>query len=158
MSNKIGKRGESIFSTIISRYVNSKGFLLNPIFLGEKFPVVDFYIDLLEYPTKRGFFFASVKATKQGLNPNKSKIKITISKTEIELLNKFTVPVYLFGINEQTEEGYFISANTLDNSKNLNGISTKYPLSITNIEKLWKEVCDYWENNSEITKFVSSFK
>ena len=40
MSNRIGKRGENIFATIISRNVASKGFLLDPTFLGDKFPTV----------------------------------------------------------------------------------------------------------------------
>ncbi|HYV90288.1 MAG TPA: hypothetical protein VE978_00825 [Chitinophagales bacterium] len=158
MNNKIGKRGESIFSTIVSRYIQSKGFLLDPIFLGEKFSAVDFYVDLLSFTGKRGFFFASVKATTQGLNSGGTKIKIPIKKKLIKQLNKFTVPVYLFGIDEKMETGYFISANGIDGSKYLNGIPTKYPVTEQNITMLWKEVKDYWMRNQEITNFDSRFK
>ena len=35
--NKVGKRGESIFATKIS-----KDFILDPSFLGDKYPSVDF--------------------------------------------------------------------------------------------------------------------
>lgn len=157
MNNKIGKRGESIFSTIVGRDVPSKGYLLDPVFLGDKFPTVDFYVDLLKYPKKRGFFFASVKTTTLGVN-KKNKLKISVPKEEIALLSKFTVPVYLFGINEKTEEGYFISCNSLDPSKNLNGVPLLYPVNSSNVGKLWKEVCNYWNTNKEITNFVSSFK
>jgi hypothetical protein len=58
-SNRIGKRGENIFATIISRNVASRGFLFDPTFLGDKFPTVDFHVDLLQYPYK-AFFYASV--------------------------------------------------------------------------------------------------
>ncbi len=56
MGNVIGKRDESIFSTIISRYVDQKGFLLDPTFLGEKFPTVDFYVHLLSKNDIKAFF------------------------------------------------------------------------------------------------------
>lgn len=82
---------------------------------------------------------------------------ITIDKTEIIALQKFMVPVYLFGIDEKSEKGYFINANNLSAQENLNGISTKYPASKHYITLLWKEVSDYWDNNNEITNFVSSF-
>jgi hypothetical protein len=157
MSNKIGKRGENIFSTIISRFVDPVGFMLDPTFLGDKFPSVDFYIDLLNYSQKRGFFFASVKTTTLGYNPSKTKMKITVDKEEIAELNKFQVPVYLFGIDEKSENGYFICANKLDNGQHLNGLPTKYPIDTQHINELWKEVANYWDNNHEITKFASYF-
>jgi hypothetical protein len=158
MSNHIGKRGENIFSTIISRYVPTAGFMLDPTFLGEKFPSVDFHVDLLNYPHKKGFFFASVKTTTRGYNADQSRLKITVDKDEIAELNKFPVPVYLFGIDENEETGFFLNANSLDNTHNLNGIPVDYPVNLDNIERLWKEVANYWDNNNEITKFVSHFK
>jgi hypothetical protein len=156
MSNKIGKRGENIFATIISRNIATKGFLLDPTFLGDKFPTVDFHVDLLEYPFK-GFFYASVKTTTLGYYPEGDRIRITIDKDEIAELSKFILPVYVFGIDEIREKGYVISANNLDKSMNVNGVITKYPLDSGNIELLWKEVAGYWDNSREITKFVSSF-
>jgi hypothetical protein len=156
MSNRIGKRGENIFATIISRNIATKGFLLDPTFLGDKFPTVDFHVDLLEYPFK-GFFYASVKTTTLGYYPDGDRIRITIDKDEIAELSKFVLPVYIFGIDEIREKGYVISANNLDKSMNVNGVITKYPLDSGNIELLWKEVAGYWDNSREITKFVSSF-
>lgn len=156
MSNKIGKRGEIIFSTIISRKVASRGFLLDPTFLGDKFPTVDFHVGLLEYSHK-GFFYASVKTTTLGYYPNGEKIKINIDKEEIAELNKFTLPVYVFGIDEIHERGYLISTSHLSNSKNTNGLPTKYPVNSSNIEILWKEVANYWNNNRKMAKFVSIF-
>jgi hypothetical protein len=157
MANIIGKRGESIFSTIISRYVDPVGFLLDPTFLGEKFSTVDFYVHLLNFNHKKAFFFASVKTTTLGYNANNTKLKITVEKEEIAELGKYHIPVYLFGIDEIKELGYFICANHLDANNNLNGIPTRFPVNASNVLLLWEEVVNYWNNNDEITKFVSHF-
>src|SRR4051812_40627594 len=138
MGNVIGKRGESIFSTIISRYVDPAGFLLDPTFLGEKFPTVDFYVHLLNYNTKKAFFFASVKTTTVGYTADNTKLKITVDKAELAELIKYPIPVYLFGIDENKEIGYFVCANHLDATKNLNGIPTKYSVNATNVRLLWE--------------------
>ncbi len=156
MNNKIGKRGENIFATIISRNVASKGFLLDPTFMGDKFPTVDFHVDLLQYPHK-AFFYASVKTTTLGYSPGDEKIKITIGKEEVAELGKFSIPVYIFGIDETKEKGYMISANNLNTSLNINGIPTRFPITNTVLQLLWKEVADYCDNSRIITKFVSSF-
>jgi hypothetical protein len=157
MGNIIGKRGESIFSTIISRYVDLVGFLLDPTFLGDKFPTVDFYVHLLNYNLRKAFFFASVKTTTLGYNANHSKLKITVEKEELAGLVKYQLPVYLFGIDENKELGYFICANHLDAKRNLKGISTRFPVNAININLLWMEVANYWNINNGITNFVSHF-
>ncbi len=156
MSNKIGKRGESIFSTIISRNVASRGFLLDPTFLGDKFPTVDFHVGLLDYPLK-GFFYASVKTTTLGYYPDRKRLRINIDKEDVAELNKFTIPVYVFGIDEIEEKGFLISANNLDNSKNINGIPTTFPVNSLNLDLLWNEVAQYWNNHSKLTNFISNF-
>lgn len=115
MSNRIGKRGENIFATTISRNVASRGFLFDPTFLGEKFPTIDFHVDLLQYPY-RAFFYASVKITTLGYYPGNERIKITIGKEEVAELGKFLTPAYIIGIDETQEKGYLISVNNLNSS------------------------------------------
>ena len=158
MSNRIGKRGESIFSTIISRYVPAYGYLLDPVFLGDKFQTIDFYVDLLEYPQKRGFFFASVKTTTQGYYEDNSRLKINVDAQELRELGRFAVPVYLFGIDEVQESGYFLSANHIFTGSNLNGIPTRHPVDINNIRLLWEEVSSFWNTHNQLSAFTSNFQ
>ncbi len=158
MSNRIGKRGESIFSTIISRYVPAYGYLLDPVFLGDKFQTIDFYVDLLAYPQKRGFFFASVKTTVQGYYEDNARIKISVDAEELRELSRFAVPVYIFGIDEVQETGYFLSANHLRAGANLNGIPTRYPVDINNIKLLWEEVRSFWDSHNQLSAFTSNFR
>jgi hypothetical protein len=156
MHDFIGKRGEVIFTNIISRNTDPLRFLFDPTFMGEKFSGVDFYVGL-NYTLKKGFFLASIKATTLGYSADGTRIKIVVDKEEIDLLSKFQAPVYLFGIDAIHEKGYFINANKLDKSKNLNGIPVKYPINSEHMELLWMEVKTYWDNNREITKFISHF-
>lgn len=79
MSNDIGKRGERIFTVLSGRFFDPNGYLFDPIFLGDKYPTVDFYVDLLNYTDKKGFFFVSVKTTTQGYTADKTKLKIHLT-------------------------------------------------------------------------------
>ena len=82
MSNDIGKIGERIFTVLIGRYFDQQGYLFDPIFLGDKYPTVDFYVDLLNNQDEKGFFFVSVKTTIQGYSADKKKLKIKANGKE----------------------------------------------------------------------------
>jgi hypothetical protein len=90
MAKVIGKRSESICSTIINRYVDAAGFLLDPSFLGEKFPAVDFYVHLLNYDMDKAFLFSSVKTTSVWYTADNTKLKITVDHAE--LYNQSNIP------------------------------------------------------------------
>jgi hypothetical protein len=156
MSNRIGKRGENIFATLITRKSTTGNFLFDPTFLGDKFPTVDFYVALLDFPLK-AFFFASVKTTTLGYTAGGEKLRVIIDKKDVAELSAFNLPVYIFGIDEGMEQGFFIAASEFNTSLNINGITTKFPITPGNLEQLYKEVGDYWNNSHKNTKFVSSF-
>lgn len=157
MSNDIGKRGERIFTVLIGRYFDPNGYLFDPIFLGDKYPTVDFYLDLLSYTDKKGFFFVSVKTTTQGYTSDKSKLKIQVSKDELKELIKYPILVYLFGIDAVEEKAYFTCVNHIDANNNLNGLSVGYELNKLSMNLLWEEVKLFWDNNHSIHSFTSKF-
>ena len=157
MSNDIGKIGERIFTVLIGRYFDPNGYLFDPIFLGDKYPTVDFYVDLLNNQEEKGFFFVSVKTTTQGYSADKTKLKIHVSKEELKALTKYPVPVYLFGIDAVEEKGYFTCVNHIDTNSNLSGLPVAYPLEITYMNTLWNEVKQFWNANHSIDSFTSKF-
>jgi len=114
-------------------------------------------VHLLNYDTKKTFFFASLEINTLGYSADSKKLKIAINKAELTQLDMYPIPFYLFGIDENKVLDYFICANHLDATKNLNGILTRFPVNATNINLLWMEVAKYWKQNKEITKFVSHF-
>jgi hypothetical protein len=156
MRNSIGSRGESIFEVLITKHTTS-GRLFDPSFLGDKHPLIDFHIDLLNHPYP-AFFHASIKATRRGYTAKKDRLKVSISKSEKITLAKCIVPVYIFGIDEKTEKGYLAPANNLASHLITSNISTLHEITEANLLKLYKEVSAYWENSRKKTKFVSSFK
>ena len=157
MSNEIGKRGERIFAFIIGKSFAPYGYLFDTVFLGDKYPTVDFYIDLLNYHTKKGFFFASVKTTTQGYTTEKNHLKIFVSKEELQELVKYPVPTYLFGIDAIEEKGYFTCVNHIDTEQNLSSLSLKYPMEPAYLSALWAEVKHFWDNNNSIHSSTSKF-
>ena len=157
MRNHIGNRGESIFEVLVTKHMPGAGRLFYPTFLGDKYPVIDYQIDLLEHPFP-AFFYASIKTTQQGYTANKGRLKVTILKKDREGLGRHIVPVYIFGIDENLEKGYMASANDPNSKLIINNISTFFPITENNLKLLHKEVSGYWENSRKKTKFVSSFK
>ena len=157
MSNEIGSRGEFIFAMLLSRRDAVQKSLFKPIFLGDKQPTVDFYVDLLNYPHKKGFFFANVKATTLGYTADGTKLKILVDKAELSELLKYPTPTYLFGIDAVEEKGYFINVNHINTHNNLNGLSVEYPINVQNISALWEEVKQFWDINHSIHAFTSKF-
>ena len=63
MANVIGNRGELIFELAITYYAQFQKPLFRPGFLGEKWPTVDYYIELLDVPDAQPFFFVQVKTS-----------------------------------------------------------------------------------------------
>jgi hypothetical protein len=156
--NRIGKRAENIFSVLIGKYVTNKNcHLLNPEFLGDKYPSVDFIVDLEQYDKSKAFFFVSVRATRNGYTQAENKLKVQFPKDDLDELKKMPVPTYLVGIDEKDEKGYILSVNGLI-EQNVSSLSTQHPIDEQNIEFLWSEVKDYWDNSNELAKFISKFK
>ena len=157
MSNEIGKRGERIFAFIVGKSFAPHGYLFDTVFLGDKYPTVDFYVDLLNYTVKKGFFFASVKTTTQGYTTEKNHLKIFVSKEELQELVKYQVPTYVFGIDAVEEKGYFTRVNHINIDQNLSSLSLAYPMESPYLWELWEEVKLFWDNNGSIHSFTSKF-
>lgn len=156
--NKIGKRAENIFAVLIGKFIESKNcHLLIPEFLGDKYPVIDFIVDLNNYDKSKAFFFVSVRATRMGYTKNEKNLKVSFNKKDMDRLKKIPVPTYIAGIEEKEVKGYIMSLQNI-NSDNISSFSTKYPINDENIEILWNEITEYWNKSNELTQFKSHFK
>src|SRR5262245_22873586 len=63
LSNLIGDRGENIFELAITDYREFARPLFKPGFLGDKWPAVDYYVELVGVEGSTPFFFAQIKTT-----------------------------------------------------------------------------------------------
>lgn len=111
-TNSVGGFGENLAAVHLSRPVraNYQRPLFRPAHLGEKYPVVDFIVDVLD-PSENsiGFFFVQVKSTSKA----KAKSRTLALDIELEKFNKLAgipVPTFLIGVDTQTEHAFLIAA------------------------------------------------
>lgn len=152
-TNRLGKRGESIFSTKISKH-----FLLDPSFLGDKYESIDFIIDLNTAQTKKAFFFVSVKTTAVAkYSPKANRLEIQVKKKELAQLKKFKIPTYIVGIDEGKEKAFIVAVKGIS-AKSIKSIPTKFSINNkTNLQALFSEVELYWNRAKDHRTFTSKF-
>ena len=101
--NAIGDRGESIFTTRITQYN-----LFKVYFLGEKAPIVDFLLEILDEQHPY-YFMVQVKSTELGYNKD-GKLKAVVPNDKYVKLVERLVPTYVAGVDVSTETVYLCPA------------------------------------------------
>jgi hypothetical protein len=152
----IGNRGEAIFKVRITDPYGPGG---NPLFraysLGDKFPTLDFLVELVGLPAgKVGYFFAQVKATRQGFTKKPPvRLRVKVSQRDINRMLIYPGPTYVIAIDERKghELAYIASVNGTAMGT-LQGMPPTYPLDAANMQTLWNEVDTYWTNKQMILK------
>ncbi|MBI1927986.1 DUF4365 domain-containing protein [Candidatus Poribacteria bacterium] len=155
----IGQRGESIFYVIITRLYGRSGPLFRPQFLGDKWPTVDFIVELTNCPGRiTPYFFAQVKTTSQGYTQKRRRLKVKVSKADAERFSSYPAPTYIIGIDEIEEVGYIISVEG-EHDSGLSSLSTQFPIGEEVQDLLWREVTDFWmgvDTSGKTSRFVDS--
>ena len=98
-----GFRGEKILELCLTDYQAFSKPLFRPGFLGDKWPEIDFYVELTSVRGKRLYFFAQAKATRATLIPAKTDLTISTKKKDIEHLLQIPGPTYIFVIHEPSK-------------------------------------------------------
>lgn len=142
-SNRIGALGEHLFNYIISR-----NYKFQPVQLGEKYPNVDFFVELLGCD-KPYYFLVQTKATEKGINRN-GKLRISIPKGKIKALAKYSCPTYLVGIDIPGEQAFIYPVNKMPR-KAISSFSTAKPLTAAILDNLFDDVIAFW-GNTDIKK------
>lgn len=147
----IGSRGESMFETLILAPWDRPEPLFNPAYFGDKFPTLDHYVELVG-ATARYYFFVQVKSTALGYEEvhEEKRLRVRVSKTDVDRLVAFPAPTYIVGIDERKWKAYILSVN--EPRKGMTSFPTKYPLNRKNMLKLWDEVSEYWASKDMVLK------
>jgi hypothetical protein len=139
--NAIGSTGENIAKAILEFFPNFK-----VVFLGEKFPVVDFYVEVEEdgntYP-----FLIQVKATTSNLTTRKC-LCVAVPNLKYQSLHSKPIPTYVGGVHIDTAQLYI--APTYSSKKRITSIKPNCVLSIEN-----KDMCA--ENMNRIKNDVKAY-
>jgi hypothetical protein len=90
------------------------------------------------------FFFVQVKATRQGYTRGRPRrLKVGMSKADVERFALIPAPAYLVGIDEPGEVGY-IQAILTGMKGPISSLSTRFPLDCVNLPRLYEEVEQFW--------------
>lgn len=153
MSDELGKRGEALFYVTITRFYGRERPLFRLQFLGDKWPTLDFFVELVDAGDSTPYFFAQVKATRKGRLRN-GRLRVEVERDDMRRLALYPAPTYVVGIDEISEEGYILSANG-ESANSLASLPTDFPINKTNQELLWEEVKQFWTRIR--TRHISTF-
>ena len=154
-SNAIGDRGESIFTTRITQEN-----LFRVYFLGEKAPIVDFLLEILDEKNPY-YFMVQVKSTEKGYN-KKGRLKASVPIKKLNKLIDKALPTYIAGVDLNSEIVYVCPA--FDKNIKYTTIATNHLLYFNNKEETMKtlsllkqDVIHYYKSYN-IAEFKETYK
>ena len=144
MQDALGARGEAIFYVLLTEFHSDAGPIFRPQFLGDKWPTVDYVVELLGADPAVPFFFVQVKTTRAGYTKRDKRLKVSVTKADMERLASFPAPTYIVGIDERAETGFLLSANG-ERLDRVASLPSDFPIDRTTRERLWNEVKAFWD-------------
>ena len=140
-----GFRGEKILELCLTDYQEFKRPLFRPGFLGDKWPSIDFYVELQAVRKRKPYFFAQAKATTATLSRS---LSISTKKKDIEQLLQIPGPTYIFGIHEPSGRVFVRSVHANTPVQAITRIPLSHELTRRNLRMLHDEVREFWNNHS----------
>lgn len=145
-ADDIGERGQAVFYLLMTQIAPGRSDpYFRPRFLGDKFPTFDFLVELVGAESR--FFFAQVRATRQGYRPatGGDRLRVNVSRDDALRMAACPVPAHVVGIDEPQEVGYLLSLNE-PRRTGLGGLPTRHRVDCQNLARLWQEVRQFWAN------------
>ena len=143
----IGYRGEKILELRLTDYMGVGKSLFRPGFLGDKWPAIDFYVELNAVRGRRPYFFGQAKTTSSPLTPESTHLNISARKKDVERLLRVPGPTYIFGVHEPSQRVFVRSVHTGTLGRAITRIPLANELTVTSLETLHREVRDFWSTN-----------
>jgi hypothetical protein len=111
ITNELGQRGEALFYVLLTKFYGREKPIFRPQFLGDKWPTVDFIIELVDAGMATHYFFTQVKTTRDGYTKKDRRLQVQVKRDDLRKLASYPAPTYIVGIDEVEETGYITSAN-----------------------------------------------
>ena len=156
VSDAIGRRGEAIFVVLMTEFHSTRGPIFRPQFLGDKWPVADYIVELERAGSQIPYFFVQVRTTREGYTTRERRLKVRVSQEQVVALAAYPAPTYIVGIDEREEVGYLVSANG-ERRGRMSSLSTRFPINRRNRRLLWNEVRAFWRKRRS-PRLASAFR
>jgi hypothetical protein len=144
----LGQRGEALVYLALTESDRSTvPLLFQAAFMGDKWPGVDYVVQLIGAPPDAvtPFFFVQAKATNQG-HTTTGRLKVKVSKKGLTRLRALPAPTYIVGVDEGSGESFIVSSMGARNS--FGSISRRFPINAQVRAVLWDEVYNYWRTRT----------
>ena len=146
LAGVVGERGESIFELAITNYQQFGGPLFRPCFFGDRWPAVDYYVELLGEADLRPALLVQVKATTKKLARNARALELRLTARDCRALYLTPGPTYLVGVHEPTRRVFIRSIHERA-AGGLYRIPIQYELTPKNLKVLYNEVRAFWKKH-----------
>jgi hypothetical protein len=143
-----GYRGEKIVELCLTDYQAFPKPLFRPGFLGDKWPAIDYYIELTAVRGRRLYFFAQAKSTTSTLTGLSKHLSVSTKKKDIDRLLRIPGPTYILGVHEMSRRVFVRSVHAGMPVEAITKIPISHELTGANLRALHDEVRDYWITNS----------
>ena len=140
-----GFRGEKIVELCLTDYAAFSKPLFRPGFLGDKWPAIDFYVELTGLRGQRPYFFVQCKATSAKLSAAAPSLQISATRRDVERLLQFPGPTYILGVHEPTRRVFAKSVHIGVAKRAITRIQLANELTTVNLRRLYDEVRGYWQ-------------
>ncbi|MBI4902576.1 MAG: hypothetical protein HY820_03010 [Acidobacteria bacterium] len=124
-------------------YADFPSPLFSPTHLGEKWPAVDYCVELTTLPGKRPFFFVQAKAT-AATAPHNS-LRISSTREDVARLLEIPAPTYILGVHEPSKRVFIRSVHDGVAVKAITQIPATHELTSSNLKMLHDEVVRFWK-------------
>jgi len=139
-----GFRGEKIVELCLTDYSAFASPLFRPGFLGDKWPAVDFYVELNGIRGRRPYFLIQSKATTARLTTHATSLRNSSTKNDIARLLEIPGPTYILGVHEPSRRVFAKSVHTGVAIRAITRIQLTHELTSVNLRRLHDEVKNYW--------------
>lgn len=141
-----GFRGEKIVELCLTEYSAFAQPLFRPGFLGDKWPAIDFYVELTSVPGRRPYFFAQCRTTSLPITRGATSLSVSCTRSNLQRLLEIPGPTYLLGIHEPSRRVFARSVHLGASLTNPSRIPISHELTPARLRELYNEVRGYWQS------------
>ena len=141
-----GFRGEKIVELCLTDYSQFARPLFRPGFLGDKWPAIDFYVELNGVRGRRPYFLIQTKATTVRLPAGATNLAISSTKRDVLRLLQIPGPTYILGVHEPSRRVFVKSVHIGVAARAITRIQLAHELTPVNLRRLYDEVRAFWRS------------
>ncbi len=120
--------------------------LFRPGFLGDKWPAIDYYVELRNVRGATPYFFAQVKTTPAILARGAQSIRIAVKERDVARLRAIPGPTYVLAVHEPSQRVFVRSVFRQTPVHGMNRIPTSHELTPARLRVLYDEVRGFWKS------------